>query len=64
MKELVYGNDYRYAHDEPGGYAAGERYLSDELGDSVFYQPVDRGMETKIREKLEWLRNLDWDARK
>ena len=63
MKELDYGNDYRYAHDEPGGYAAGERYLPDELGDSVFYQPVDRGMETKIREKLEWLRNLDRDAR-
>ncbi|RBP53129.1 putative ATPase [Arenicella xantha] len=56
MKELDYGKGYRYAHDEQGGYAAGETYLPDELSDIEFYQPVERGLEIKIREKLAYLR--------
>ncbi len=63
MKELGYGKAYRYAHDEPDGYAAGETYLPDELLGSRFYQPVDRGLEIRIREKLEQLRKLDDAAR-
>ena len=59
MKELGYGKDYRYAHDEPAAYAAGESYFPEALGNPVFYQPVDRGLEIKIREKLERLRRLD-----
>ncbi|MCU0971732.1 MAG: replication-associated recombination protein A [Gammaproteobacteria bacterium] len=59
MKELGYGRDYRYAHDEPGAYAAGETYLPDELGDVRYYRPNDRGLEAKIGEKLERLRSLD-----
>lgn len=63
MKELGYGSEYRYAHDEPHGYAAGERYLPDDLGDRRFYHPVDRGLEKKIREKLAFLHQLDEQAR-
>ena len=59
MKELGHGAGYRYAHDEEGGYAAGERYLPDELGDIRFYEPVERGLEIKIREKLNALRERD-----
>jgi putative ATPase len=59
MKELGYGHDYRYAHDEPHGYAAGEQYLPPELADRRFYQPVERGLEKKIAEKLAFLRELD-----
>lgn len=59
MKELDYGKNYRYAHDEDGGYAAGVDYLPDELVGEVFYQPVDRGMEIKIAEKLAYLKSLD-----
>jgi putative ATPase len=59
MKELGYGRAYRYAHDEPGAYAAGETYLPDALADRRFYHPVDRGLEIRIREKLEQLRELD-----
>ncbi|WP_392801002.1 replication-associated recombination protein A [Saccharospirillum sp. HFRX-2] len=62
MKDLGYGAAYRYAHDEPHAYAAGERYLPEELGDERFYQPVDRGLEKKIAEKLVFLRQLDADA--
>jgi putative ATPase len=64
MKELGYGRDYRYAHDEPGAYAAGETYLPEELGEARYYRPTDRGLEAKIREKLERLRALDAAARK
>jgi putative ATPase len=64
MKELGYGKAYRYAHDEPGGYAAGERYLPDELGEVRFYRPADRGLEIRIAEKLAQLRELDRQARK
>jgi putative ATPase len=63
MKELGHGDGYRYAHDEAGGYAAGERYLPEELGDIRFYEPVDRGLEIKIREKLAELRRRDRAAR-
>ncbi len=59
MKSLDYGAEYRYAHDEPGGYAAGENYFPPELAERRYYHPVDRGLEQKIREKLEHLRELD-----
>ena len=64
MKALDYGKAYRYAHDEPHGYAAGENYLPEPLRGRRFYQPVDRGLELKIREKLEFLRKLDEAADK
>ena len=59
MKELGYGRDYRYAHDEPYAYAAGESYMPDDMDEPDFYQPTDRGLEIKIGEKLAWLRGLD-----
>jgi putative ATPase len=55
-KELGHGQGYRYAHDEPDAYATGETYLPDSLINAQFYQPVDRGLEIKIREKLARLR--------
>ncbi len=62
MKGIGYGKGYRYAHDEEGAYAAGERYFPDGVEPPRFYEPVDRGLETRIREKLEWLRRRDADA--
>jgi putative ATPase len=59
LKELGYGRQYRYAHDEPDAYAAGERYFPEELGERVYYHPVQRGLEIKIAEKLAQLRDLD-----
>ncbi len=59
MKELGYGRRYRYAHDEPEGYAAGENYFPEQLQGRRYYHPVDRGLEIRIREKLEHLRALD-----
>jgi putative ATPase len=59
MKELGYGKRYRYAHDEPEAYAAGERYLPEQLGDVRYYRPVERGLEIRIRDKLAHLRELD-----
>lgn len=59
MKQLDYGKGYRYAHDEEQGYAAGEHYFPDELGERVYYQPAPRGLEIKIAEKLAQLRELD-----
>lgn len=59
MKDLDYGKGYRYAHDEEGGFAAGERYLPDGLEGQVFYQPVERGLEIRIAEKLRELRRLN-----
>jgi putative ATPase len=56
MKNLGYGDGYRYAHDEEGGYAAGETYFPDDMKAQRFYEPVDRGMEAKIKEKLDSLR--------
>jgi putative ATPase len=52
MKQLDYGKGYRYAHDEEGGFAAGERYLPEGMAEPAFYQPVPRGLEIKIGEKL------------
>lgn len=59
MKELDYGKGYRYAHNEQDGYAAGEQYLPDELVGERFYEPVERGLEIKIKEKMDYLRSLD-----
>jgi putative ATPase len=59
MKQLGYGKTYRYAHDEAEGYAAGENYLPEEMGKPGYYQPVPRGLEIKISEKLAHLRALD-----
>lgn len=64
MKELGYGHEYRYAHDEPNAYAAGETYLPDGIGDPGWYQPVPRGLEIKIAEKLAVLRKWDEAAGK
>ncbi len=63
MKELGYGKLYRYAHDEPDAYAAGETYLPEGLGEPGWYQPTSRGLESKIADKLAYLRGLDQDAR-
>jgi len=63
MRALGYGKDYRYAHDEPDAYAAGETYLPSELEGRRYYEPVDRGLERRIREKLQWLRERDRTAR-
>lgn len=63
MKELGYGHEYRYAHDEPNAYAAGETYLPEGMEEPGWYEPVPRGIEAKIAEKLAWLRSLDDDAR-
>jgi putative ATPase len=63
MKELGYGHAYRYAHDEPHAYAAGETYLPDGMPEPGWYQPVPRGIEAKIAEKMAWLRSLDDAAR-
>ena len=59
MKDLGFGAEYRYAHDEPNAYAAGENYFPPELKDTQFYFPTTRGMEIKIKEKLDWLREQD-----
>jgi len=59
MKSLNYGQEYRYAHNEVGAYAAGEVYLPEELQGVEFYQPVERGLETKISEKLRYLKQQD-----
>ncbi len=64
MKELGYGKTYRYAHDEPEAYAAGEHYLPEGMGEPGWYQPVPRGLEAKIAEKLAHLRELDRRAGK
>ncbi|WP_194725992.1 replication-associated recombination protein A [Noviherbaspirillum malthae] len=64
MKELGYGKLYRYAHDEPDAYAAGETYLPDGMREPNWYQPTPRGLEGKIGEKLNFLRTLDREARK
>jgi putative ATPase len=63
MRELGYGRRYRYAHDEPEAYAAGEDYLPEGLIGRRYYQPVDRGLEIRIREKLAHLAELDRAAR-
>lgn len=64
MKELGHGHRYRYAHDEPHAYAAGESYLPEGMKAPKWYQPVPRGLEIKIREKLAILKKLDQEASK
>ncbi len=64
MKEMGYGEAYRYAHDEPNGYAAGQSYFPDDVEVQHWYHPTDRGLEAKIGEKLTWLRSLDEAAKK
>ena len=64
MKSLHYGEGYRYAHDEVGAYAAGEVYLPEALQGVEFYEPVERGLETKIAEKLRYLKNCDQQSDK
>ncbi|MCH8506425.1 MAG: replication-associated recombination protein A [Ectothiorhodospiraceae bacterium] len=59
MKELGYSQGYRYAHDEPDGYAAGEDYFPEEMAPRRYYQPVERGLEIRIKERLERLRERD-----
>ncbi|OYY55560.1 MAG: recombination factor protein RarA [Halothiobacillus sp. 28-55-5] len=63
MKELGYGHAYRYAHDEPHAYAAGEHYLPEGMAEPQWYQPVPRGLESKIAEKMAFLRSLDDNLR-
>jgi putative ATPase len=63
MKELGFGHAYRYAHDEPDAYAAGESYLPDGMHEPNWYRPVARGLEIKIAEKMNYLRDLDKNAK-
>lgn len=63
MKQMGYGKEYRYAHDEPDAYAAGENYFPDDMAAPRWYKPVARGMEIRIAEKLAWLRSLDEAAK-
>ncbi|MBT8543714.1 replication-associated recombination protein A [Polynucleobacter paneuropaeus] len=64
MKELGHGKAYRYAHDEPHAYAAGESYLPEGMPAPHWYEPVDRGLESQIAEKMTFLRKLDTEAKK
>lgn len=59
LKDMGMGKDYRYAHDEQDGFAAGENYFPEELKGSRFYHPVDRGLESKIKQKLDYLKSLN-----
>jgi putative ATPase len=62
MKNLDYGKAYRYAHNEPEAYAIGEHYFPDEMDNAYYYHPVERGLEIKIKQKLDYLRALDSKA--
>jgi putative ATPase len=64
MKELGFGRDYRYAHDEADAYAAGENYFPQDMPEVKWYEPTDRGLEAKIAEKLAQLKSLDLAAKK
>lgn len=64
MKEMGFGKDYRYAHNEPEAYAAGENYFPDGMPAVKWYEPTDRGLEAKIAERLAYLRSLDRKAKK
>ncbi len=64
MKELDYGKDYRYAHSEDSAYAAGEHYFPDEIAAQRFYLPSNRGLEKRIQERIDQLRQLDENHRK
>jgi putative ATPase len=59
MKELGYGNEYRYAHNEEGAFAAGENYFPKEIKDRQYYVPSERGLEKQIKDKLEYLKSLN-----
>ncbi len=61
MKDMGHGKEYRYAHNEPNGYAAGQRYLPDDMADPGWYSPTDRGLEAKIAQKLAQLKQWDRD---
>ena len=62
MKELDYGKNYRYAHDEPGAFAAGATYLPEGVEGAPWYEPVPRGLEIRIGDKLAELRRLNDEA--
>lgn len=62
MKELGHGDEYRYAHNEPGAFAAGENYFPPELREQQYYQPSERGLEKKIKDKLDYLANLNHNS--
>ena len=62
MKDLGYGANYRYAHDEQGGYAQGENYFPSEMERKHYYRPVERGVEKRIKEYMEKLRRQDKSA--
>lgn len=64
MNDLNYGKEYRYAHNEPNGYAAGEKYFPDEVDSVKFFKPTERGLEKKISEKQEFLKSLDKEYKK
>jgi putative ATPase len=64
MKDLGYGKGYRYAHEEPDAFAAGETYFPDGMPEVRWYVPTERGLEGRIREKLEELRRLNAEAGK
>ena len=64
LKELGHGKEYRYAHDEPNAYAAGETYLPEGMKEPNWYEPVDRGLESQISEKMAFLRKLDEESKK
>ena len=64
MKDLGYGEGYRYAHDEPEAYAAGETYLPDGMKPVHWYEPTEQGVEQRIRERLQYLRGLGRHQRK
>ena len=59
MENLDYGKNYRYAHNEPDAYAAGVKYFPDEIDPIKFYKPTNRGLEIRIKEKLDYLKSLD-----
>jgi putative ATPase len=63
MKQMGHGREYRYAHDEPHGYAAGQSYLPESMKHPQWYRPVERGLEAKIKEKLAFLAQLDEQAK-
>jgi putative ATPase len=64
MKNLGYGKDYRYAHDEAGAYAAGENYFPEGMPAAEWYKPTERGLESRLKEKIEELRRLDAEAQR
>jgi putative ATPase len=64
MKDLGFGRDYRYAHDDEGAYAAGETYFPEGMPQVEWYRPSDRGLEDRIKEKLKELRRRDEAATK